>query len=443
MNKIKEMIMKDIGWKLLSVCIAVGLWFMVINIENPIENRNYTTQIKFENEEALAEQGLVITNLEELKDTNVTIKVRGERMALDRLSQYRNYIQATVDLKKATASAGNGEYVSLYIEVKLPSNAGDGFEIMSKDPAFVPVKVENLVSVERNVEAVVNGQAGSGYVVSKPVVTPETVKISGAESAVNMVNSVEAAVTIDSPDKDITVNADLVAYDKDGNVVSGITFSQNQVKVKVGISKSKRVPVKATIQGTPAEGYTVENISCDPQYIDITGTDSVLQEISEITLPVVNVNGRTANVETVYDIDDILPENVKPKDGVESEIKVTVSISTETTKELIIDSSKINIEGKPAEGLQASFVPENVHLTIKGSKNAIDSVNESEITGTVNVDNLTEGTHVVEVEFNLPDGVSIVGGAYNAEVSVFGNSNNTTENNTEIPENTENTETEN
>ena len=139
MNKIKEMIMKDIGWKLLSVCIAVGLWFMVINIENPIENRNYTTQIKFENEEALAEQGLVITNLEELKDTNVTIKVRGERMALDRLSQYRNYIQATVDLKKATASAGNGEYVSLYIEVKLPSNAGDGFEIMSKDPAFVPV----------------------------------------------------------------------------------------------------------------------------------------------------------------------------------------------------------------------------------------------------------------------------------------------------------------
>ena len=258
-----------------------------------------------------------------------------------------------------------------------------------------------------------------------------------------MVNSVEAAVTIDSPDKDVTVNADLVAYDKDGNVVSGITFSQNQVKVKVGISKSKRVLVKATIQGTPAEGYTVENISCDPQYIDITGTDSVLQEISEITLPVVNVNGRTANVETVYDIDDILPENVKPKDGVESEIKVTVSISTETTKELIIDSSKINIEGKPAEGLQASFVPENVHLTIKGSKNAIDSVNESEITGTVNVDNLTEGTHVVEVEFNLPDGVSIVGGAYNAEVSVFGNSNNTTENNTEIPENTENTETEN
>ena len=114
MKKIKEIIMKDIGWKLLSVAIAVGLWFMVINIENPIENRNYTTKITFENEEVLAEQGLVITNLDEIKDTNVTIKVRGERMALDRLSQYKSYIQATVDLKKATAS-DEMENMFLYI----------------------------------------------------------------------------------------------------------------------------------------------------------------------------------------------------------------------------------------------------------------------------------------------------------------------------------------
>ncbi len=418
MKKIKEFIMKDIGWKLLSVAIAIGLWFMVINIENPIENRNYTTKISFENEEVLAEQGLIITNLDELKDTNVTIKVRGERMALDRLSQYKSYIQATVDLKKATASDGNGEYVSLYLEVKLPSTAGDTFEIMSKDPAFVPVKVENIVSVERSIEPVINGQAKDGYVTERATVTPETIKISGAESAVNMVSVVEAVVDIENPNKDVSIKATPVAYDKDGNIVSGITFSQSQVTVNIGVNKSKRVPINTTVQGVPAVGYTVEGIEWEPKYIDIIGDEEILNNISNITLPVVNVSGSSADVEKVYDVGDILPDGVYLNEGSESDVKVTVYIGEEVTKDLIIDSSKITMEGKLENGLQASFVPESVHLTVKGSQKAINSIDETSIKGTVNIENLSEGTHNVEVTFNLPDDVSISGGTYTAEVLV-------------------------
>lgn len=421
MNKIKEFIMKDIGWKLLSVAIAVGLWFMVINIENPIENRNYTTKISFENEEVLAEQGLVITNLDELKDTNVTIKVRGERMALDRLSQYKSYIQATVDLKKATASDGNGEYVSLYLEVKLPSTAGDTFEIMSKDPAFVPVKVENIISVERSVEPVINGYAKDGYVMEKATVTPETIKISGAESAVNMVSVIKAAVDIENPNKDLSVKATPVAYDKDGNIVSGITFSQSQVTVNIGVNKSKRVPINTTVQGVPATGYTVEGIEWEPKYVDIVGDEDKLSNISSITLPVMNVSGSSDNLEEVYDVRDVLPDGIYINEGAESNIKVTVYIGAEVTKDLIIDSSKITMEGKLQNGLQASFVPKSVHITVKGSQKAINSIDESSIKGTVNIENLTEGTHNVEVTFNLPEGVSISGGTYTTEVLVSGN----------------------
>ena len=47
----------DIGWKLLSLIIAIGLWFMVINTENPVETRSYTAAIQLQNEEALTERG--------------------------------------------------------------------------------------------------------------------------------------------------------------------------------------------------------------------------------------------------------------------------------------------------------------------------------------------------------------------------------------------------
>ena len=53
---------KDIGWKLLSLAIAVALWFMVINTENPLETRSYTASVQIQNEESLFERVYVVVN---------------------------------------------------------------------------------------------------------------------------------------------------------------------------------------------------------------------------------------------------------------------------------------------------------------------------------------------------------------------------------------------
>ena len=45
MSKFRELLTKDAGWKLLSVFIAVCLWFVVINMENPVEYRVFTANI--------------------------------------------------------------------------------------------------------------------------------------------------------------------------------------------------------------------------------------------------------------------------------------------------------------------------------------------------------------------------------------------------------------
>ena len=88
----------DIGWKLLSLIIAIGLWFMVINTENPVETRSYTAAIQLQNEEALTERGYVVVNDDELSSTRVTVRLRGQRLALDALSQSSTRVQAVVDL---------------------------------------------------------------------------------------------------------------------------------------------------------------------------------------------------------------------------------------------------------------------------------------------------------------------------------------------------------
>ena len=45
MKRFQELLMKDLGWKLLSVAIATTMWFMVISINQPIDTRSYSIRL--------------------------------------------------------------------------------------------------------------------------------------------------------------------------------------------------------------------------------------------------------------------------------------------------------------------------------------------------------------------------------------------------------------
>ena len=69
MKRFQELLMKDLGWKLLSVAIAATMWFMVISINQPIDTRTYSTTLILEGEETLTEEGLTIVNRQTMEDT--------------------------------------------------------------------------------------------------------------------------------------------------------------------------------------------------------------------------------------------------------------------------------------------------------------------------------------------------------------------------------------
>ena len=85
MKKFQELLTKDLGWKLLSIAIAATMWFMVINITQPVDTRSYSRPLTLENMDTLTSRGLTVGNAEELKNTKITVKVKAQRTALDRL----------------------------------------------------------------------------------------------------------------------------------------------------------------------------------------------------------------------------------------------------------------------------------------------------------------------------------------------------------------------
>ena len=131
---------KDIGWKLLSLFIAIGLWFMVINTENPMETRSYSTTVQLQNEEALFERGYVVVNEDEISSMRITVRLRGQRLALDRLSQSSTKVQAIVDLNNVIYSY-SGDPVSVPVNIVIPSVVNNSFEILSKSVQSVTVDI--------------------------------------------------------------------------------------------------------------------------------------------------------------------------------------------------------------------------------------------------------------------------------------------------------------
>ena len=418
MNRSNKFTM-DIGWKLLSLVIAIGLWFMVINTENPLETRSYTANIQLQNEEALFERGYVVVNEDEITSTRVTVRLRGQRLALDTLSQSSTKVQAVVDLDNAIYSY-NGEPVSVPVKIVIPSVVNDSFEILSKSVQTVTVDIQPYINNDFEVKAVVNNTDSDTVQLANAVASPGTVTVYGAKSVVNSIAEVRAEVNPEILEDGMVITTAPVAYDAEGNVVDKVTFSSNELSVKIGMDEMKSVRVAVDITGRAAEGYEVTGIYVSPDTVDVAGKASDLSGVSIIRLPDIDVTGIDSNIIKEFSVEDYLPEGLRVigADG-SDKITVTVSVEEETTKEIVIPAESIAVEGTLEEGLSADIAGRDMTITISGAGSVIRTVEADDIKAYVDVDGYEAGVYSdVDVQFELPDGVSLVEGGETVTVTV-------------------------
>lgn len=418
MNRSNKFTM-DIGWKLLSLVIAIGLWFMVINTENPLETRSYTANIQLQNEEALFERGYVVVNEDEITSTRVTVRLRGQRLALDTLSQSSTKVQAVVDLDNVIYSY-NGEPVSVPVKIVIPSVVNDSFEILSKSIQTITVDIQPYINKDFEVKAVVNNTDSDTVQLANAVASPGTVTVYGAKSVVNSIAEVRAEVNPEILEDGMVITTAPVAYDAEGNVVDKVTFSSNELSVKIGMDEMKSVRVAVDITGRAAEGYEVTGIYVSPDTVDVAGKASDLSGVSIIRLPDIDVTGIDSNIIKEFSVEDYLPEGLRVigADG-SDKITVTVSVEEETTKEIVIPAESITVEGTLEEGLSAHIAGRDMTITISGAGSVISTVEADDIKAYVDVDGYEAGVYSdVDVQFELPDGVSLVEGGETVTVTV-------------------------
>lgn len=87
----------------------------------------------------------------------------------------------------------------------------------------------------------------------------------------------------------ISLSEELMVYDP-----FEIKVKPESVKINVEKKLSKFISVKPSIIGEPAHGYKVSDVKIEPSYIEISGPESMLQEINELRTDVIDINKSTA-----------------------------------------------------------------------------------------------------------------------------------------------------
>ncbi len=401
MKRFQEVLMKDIGWKLLSVAIAIAMWFMVINTTQTVDTRSYSRSITLENLDTLTNRGLTIGNEESLQNMKVSIKVKAQRTALDRLSQNPEWLQASVDFSGLT-EVNNGDSTTLPVDIGIQKGLTD-FDIVNRNPMTVEVQIETLTSRRMPIEITLNGELEDNTRLSEPTLSAETVVVTGPYSIMNQVASVSGTVNVADIQDGTELRVKLAAYDAANNPVKGVSISLSEVLVSYTLQDWKSVPIQVGITGTPAQGYQVGEVSCSPQYAELLGPTELLDNLLYLSLPAIDVSDATTPLAQSFSLAEHLPEGVTLRKSSTTTVTVLVDIQEQTGKTFTLDETNLSLNGQ-TDGLHYSFG--STTLTVSGDADALEGLTAEDCNATVYVSGLTEGTHTLLVHVDLPEGLS-------------------------------------
>ncbi|WP_110926527.1 CdaR family protein [Bacillus massiliglaciei] len=317
------------------------------------------------------------------------------------------------------------------------------------EPESANVDVQERVTKEFSVEPEYNkALLEDGYIAENPTVDPQTVKITGAKDVIDQISYVKATIGLDSGVEDsVNGEATVRALDRDLNKLD-VTIEPAKVQVGLKISiPSKSVSLSASPTGKPKDGLKIKSINIDPGSVTLFGSESVLDDIEGIDVP---VDVSKVDGDTDMEVDIPQPDKVrrmsvqklkvtvlteKPAKDTPEEEKTETETETETSApkkeeepeeetETAASVQSKTFEGIPikAVGIQndqeVQIEPETVNVTLTGKEEDMEKVSKSDISLTVDASELDEGTHTVEISVNSPENTEWELSADQAEVTI-------------------------
>lgn len=399
--QVSEFLKKDITIRIISVLIAVVLWFFVMDIDNPVGSVSVTVPLKVINEDSLVEKGIILKNKDYTRSIEIFIKGRVDR--INNLTA--NEFEAVLDFSKVQSA----DEKSLAIDgpVYVGNEDTNNFQIWDIRPGS-SIKLD-MERKERNpfrVEVITTGTVKENYKIIKTTVNPEIMPLEGTDSLIKSVAAIRTIVDIENLDRDLIIEKqECKVYNKNNEEIKQLS---KNLYVDIKVEVAKEVPVAPIIKGTPAKNFIEGTPKVRPEKVLITGAPDILAKVVELKTEVLDIEDKNASMDVARRI--VLPNGVKLAEGEREEAVVSIPIEQVIEKEIIIDRNNIVLDNTEIDNsLKYSIIKENINVKVKGNKEDIERMDVVSMKPRIDVANIGEGSHSLPLRVTLPEDVRLAG----------------------------------
>lgn len=369
------------------------IWLIVVNYEDPMTTR-VITDISVEkiNEEAITSE---MKAIEYREGESISVRVRGKRSVVDRMTNRDVYAYADLEKKSITGA------IDIQIEV------ADGVTVLDKMPSVMMVDLEDIITVQKEIQYYMEGEPNENYVYLDPVISPNNIEIQGPESKIGLIKSVLVPVNIEGATRDVTLYSTPQVIDDNNNIIRGLDKNITQVQIQVPIDKVKSIDILTNIGELAAEGFEIVGVSLSQEQLRVRGEEADIDAINNVIISNIDVTDLTMTTTVSVDLVDLLPSGVFIHNDIQA-VELVVQVEPIVEKTIEINSGDITLRSLP-ENMQFNYIDETSYeVTFRGLQSQLDEVTIDRISPSVNVDNLAEGVHDVELSFFVPSNVELV-----------------------------------
>ena len=397
-----------------SVAVAVVVWLLVVNVDDPIITSNIAGVAVQVQNEAYIESGGKMSLIKEGENI-ISVEVKGKRSIVDKLTP--EDLVATADLKQIVNMNTDPIMVPIAVTCSRLKSAD-----LIPNPRNLSVDIDDIMTQEYIV-TVTSGesQPGKGYEIGTLSANPDKVSITGPQSLVRKIDKVVASVDASNLQENTTKQVGLEIIDKNQEKISESQMnylkydtSVPKVYVSVGLwAIQNDVSIKGGYVGKALDGYKVDKITFTPENISVAGSQEALEALTAegkvIRVPdeTIDVTGKNSDFVAKVNIEKVLPDNVKLTKDTSDTVIASVSILPQDSKEYSVLTTDITGQNV-ADGLQLVYETEKVQIRIRENGAQLAQLKESDIKVSVDLSGRTEGTYLVPVKVSLPPGYDLV-----------------------------------
>ncbi len=381
----KKFFSKFLDIRVLSLIFAILIWYYVIGVQGPIITRTFKVPITTINRES----GVFIT------DSPGFVNVTAEGSSKVILGVKPSDFTALVNLAGKT----EGEFY-LSTDVKPPTSS---VKIKTVSPEKVKIGLEKIATEKMPLIVKFKGKASENFIPAMPIVSPDTVTITGPASKLDKIESAVVEVDITGIESETTLILPVQLTLKDNANISDVQVNPSSCAVKITGNNpviSKIVPIIPKITGQPFQGFGVESVSVNPISVTLKGAMNGLSGVNYIETSPVDISGVTKT--KAYTIPLNIPQGIDVVNNKNCTLTVTIAPvkKLEITIPLTVNYDSVNYDAEISE--------KNVKVVVMGFEGALKTISQASVTAIVDVSKFAKGTYTVPVRVNgLPTNTAI------------------------------------